>query len=89
MQVAGVETVAIRITKGNVKLLYDVQDVPNSLHNLLSVGQSLNSCYMLLCLMMVVVSLVIKKSAHKLFGIAMAQNRMLSFRSVKCLKIVH
>ena len=38
MKVEGKGTIAIKTTQGNVKLLHDVQYVPNLAHNLLSVG---------------------------------------------------
>lgn len=48
MQVEGKGTVAIKTSQGYVKIHYDVQYVPNLSHNLLSVGQLMDSGYSLL-----------------------------------------
>uniref|UniRef100_A0A803MMT5 Retrovirus-related Pol polyprotein from transposon TNT 1-94-like beta-barrel domain-containing protein n=1 Tax=Chenopodium quinoa TaxID=63459 RepID=A0A803MMT5_CHEQI len=48
MRVDGKGTIGIKTISGNVKLLSDVQYVPNLAHNLLSVGQLLHSGYFVL-----------------------------------------
>ena len=48
LEVEGRGTIAIRTEQGNTKLLCDVQYVPRLSHNLLSVGQLLNSGYSVL-----------------------------------------
>ncbi|XP_010267663.1 PREDICTED: uncharacterized protein LOC104604813 [Nelumbo nucifera] len=48
MQVEGKCTIAIKTSQGNVKLLHDVQYVPNLAHNLLSVGQLMDGGYSIL-----------------------------------------
>ena len=75
MQVAGKGIIAIKTKKGNVKLLSDVQYVPNLAHNLLSVGQLMNGGYLILfdngfC------SIQDKKTCQKIVDIPKAQNKM-------------
>lgn len=75
LEVEGRGTIAIKTEQGNTKLLYDVQYVPNLAHNLLSVGQLLNSGYSVLfendfCL------ICDKKSKEVIVKIVMGRNRM-------------
>jgi len=48
VRVEGKGAIAIKTMQGNVKLLCDVQLVPGLAHNLLSVGQLMDSCYSVL-----------------------------------------
>lgn len=75
LEVEGRGTIAIKTEQGNTKLLYDVQYVPNLAHNLLSVGQLINSGYSVLfendlCL------ICDKKSKEVVVKIVMGRNRM-------------
>ncbi|XP_010277694.1 PREDICTED: uncharacterized protein LOC104612075 [Nelumbo nucifera] len=75
MQVEGKCTIAIKTSQGNVKLLHDVQYIPNLAHNLLSVGQLIDGGYSILfddgCC-----SVQDKKTGHIIVSIPMAQNKM-------------
>lgn len=76
MKVQGKGTIAIKTTNGNTKTLHDVQYVPNLAHNLLSVGQLLESGYKIefddsCC------SVYEKKSGQSLVSVYMSHNRML------------
>ncbi|KAA8547740.1 hypothetical protein F0562_004169 [Nyssa sinensis] len=75
MQVEGKGTVGIESTHGNVKLLYNVQFVPDLGYNLLSVGQLMAAGYSILfdndaCV------IKDKYSGHTLININMTQNKM-------------
>uniref|UniRef100_A0A803MAM0 Integrase catalytic domain-containing protein n=1 Tax=Chenopodium quinoa TaxID=63459 RepID=A0A803MAM0_CHEQI len=75
MQVAGRGVIAIKTVQGDVKLLYDVQFVPNLAHNLLSIGQLMSSGYKIVfddgvC------DVIDKKSGHNIANVHMTQNRM-------------
>lgn len=75
MQVAGKGIIAVKTVQGDVKLLYDVQYVPNLSHNLLSIGQLMSSGYKILfdddmC------AVIDKKSGHSIANVHMTPNRM-------------
>lgn len=48
MKVEEKGTISIKTTRDNVKLVHDLQYVPNLFHNLVSVGQLMNAGYSLL-----------------------------------------
>lgn len=75
MQVAGKGIIAIKTVQGDIKLLYDVQFVPNLAHNLLSIGQLMSSGYKIVFGdgMCVVID---KKSGRSIVNVHMTQNRM-------------
>lgn len=75
MRVDGKGTISIKTTSGNVKILNDVQYVPNLAHNLLSVGQLLDSGYSVV-FDNGVCSIHDKKSGGLVVSIPMAQNKM-------------
>lgn len=75
LEVEGKGTIAITTEQGNTKLLYDVQYVPKLAHNLLSIGQLLNSGYSVLfengaCLIQD------RNSKETVAKIAMGKNKM-------------
>ena len=78
MQVAGKWAIAIKTEKGNVKLLFDVQYVPNLDHNLLSFGQLMDGGYLIL-FDNVFYSIQDKKTRQKIVDIPMTQNKMFPF----------
>jgi len=87
MKVEGKGTIFIKTTQGNVKLLHDVQYVPNLAHNLLSVGQLIAGGYSILFGQLITGGYSIlfddccctvydKKSAQSIVKISMTQNHM-------------
>lgn len=76
IRVEGRGTMALKTLQGEVKLLHDVQFVPNLPHNLLSVGQLLSSGYSVnfddaACL------IVDKKIGKQVVSVAKTMNNML------------
>lgn len=88
MQVDGKGTIGIKTVQGDVKLLTDVQFVPNLAHNLLSIGQLMSSGYKIefdgnLC------TVIDKKSGHSIANVHMTQNRMFPLDVSKLCRYKH
>lgn len=76
--VEGKGTIVIKTNHDKVKLLYDVQLIPNLAHNLLSIGQLMSSGCLVLFDMELVFLKIKKKSGQSMVNIHMISNKSVS-----------